>query len=75
MELPATAALDFPTVLALAGYVAQSLGGAAEQSSAGALATAVSLDAAWSDCSGGSVHGFGRQGVLQCTCGALTAVL
>lgn len=53
MELPATAALDFPTVLALAGYVAQSLGGAAKQNSAVALATVVSLDAAWSDCSGG----------------------
>lgn len=53
VELPATAALDFPTVLALAGYVAQSLGGAAKQNSAVALATVVSLDAAWSDCSGG----------------------
>lgn len=52
MEVPATAALDFPTVLALAGFVARSLAPSSQQSSAGQLATAVSLDAAWSDSSG-----------------------
>lgn len=52
VELPATAALDFPTVLALAGYVAQSLAPATMQGALGALAAAVSLSAVWSEGSG-----------------------
>lgn len=52
VEVPATAALDFPNVLALADFVAQRLAPSSRQSSAGQLATAVSLEAAWSNCSG-----------------------
>ena len=53
VELPATAALDFPTVLALAGFVAQSVAPAA--AAEGALASADAFGAewdAWSDYSG-----------------------
>lgn len=66
MELPATAALDFPTVLALAGYVAQSLAPATEQSSPGALGAAVSLSAVWSEGSGKTGRRFHVCAVPRC---------
>ncbi len=53
VELPATAALDFPTVLALAGFVAQSVAPASAATGSGVVPFGgLELDS-WSDYSGG----------------------
>lgn len=49
VELPVTAALDFPTITALAAFVAQSLAPAATQSSTGVLVAAANLAASVTD--------------------------
>ena len=57
LELPPTAALDYPTVLALAAFVAQNVAPVAAAGSGGALAVAGAGfeldDSYWSDYSGG----------------------
>ena len=59
VELPLTAALDYPTVLALAGFVAQNVAPAA--AAGGALAAAGAGfeldDSYWSDYSGEQIAG------------------
>ena len=52
IELPPTAALDFPTVQALAGYVVQSVAPASAASLALHAGTFDLEKSYWSDCSG-----------------------
>ena len=74
MELPATAALDFPTVLALAGFVAQSVAPAAA-SAEGALASAAAFGGEWDAWSDYSGNESGSQlGSIWCGRGSLRCI-
>ena len=54
VEVPATVALDFPTISALAGFVAQKIAPLSKRNNSAPLASLSSLSSDWSTCSGES---------------------